>query len=59
LALSALAYLFILTQYLRAKKTSGATWEWILRAIQPWRVRASGYCTFCGTKFDRVTFDST
>jgi SRSO17 transposase len=35
LALSALAYLFILTQYLRAKKTSGARWEWILRAIQP------------------------
>jgi SRSO17 transposase len=35
LVLSALAYLFILTQYLRAKKTSGATWERILRAIQP------------------------
>ena len=59
LVLSALAYLFILTQHLRAKKTSGATWERILRAIQPWLVRASGYCSCCGAKFDRVSFDST
>jgi hypothetical protein len=59
LVLSAVAYLFILTVYLRHKKTFGATWEQILRTIQPWLVRWSGLCPFCGTKFERIFEDTT
>ena len=59
LVLSAVAYLFILTVYLRRKKTFGATWEQILRTIQPWLVRWSGLCPFCGTKFKRICNDTT
>jgi SRSO17 transposase len=51
LVMSAIAYLFILTVYLRAKKTSGLTWEKSLRAIRPWLLRSTGCCYLCGTKF--------
>ena len=47
LVLSALAYLFVLVVYLRAKKTSGVTWERTLRAIQPWLLRSIGFCFCC------------
>jgi len=59
LVLSAVAYLFILTVHLRRKKTFGATWEQILRTIRLWRVRCSGLCPFCGTKFKQTYNDTT
>jgi hypothetical protein len=31
------------------------TWEQILRAIQPWLVRENGYCSCCGSTFERST----
>jgi SRSO17 transposase len=58
LVLSALAYLFILTVSLHRKKTFGATWEQILRMIQPWLVRSAGLCPVCGTKFKRISDDT-
>ena len=54
-----MAYLFILTVHLRRKKTFGATWEQILRTIRLWRVRCSGLCPFCGTKFKQTYNDTT
>ncbi|MEN9631899.1 MAG: hypothetical protein RL077_303 [Verrucomicrobiota bacterium] len=54
LVLSALAYLFILTVHACAKKTSGVTWEKILRGIQPWLVRSTGGCFCRGNKFDDI-----
>jgi len=59
LVLSALAYLFILTRYVRTQKTSGVTWEQMLRQIQPWLLRATGFGRGCGMKFNRILFDST
>jgi hypothetical protein len=50
--------ILILTVYLRRKKTFGATWEQILPTIQPWLVRWSGLCPFCGTKFEGI-FENT
>jgi hypothetical protein len=35
------------------------TWEQILRTMQPYLVRQSGCCKWCGTKFDKIVIDST
>lgn len=57
LMLSAVAYLFILTVYLRRKKTFGVTWEQILHLIPPWQVRSTGRCFACRAKFKRIYND--
>jgi len=44
--MSAIAYLFVLTSYLGAKKTSGLTLEKILEAIRPWLLRSIGHCPY-------------
>ena len=60
LVLSAVAYLFILTVYLRRKKNFWCdVGTDFLRTIQPWLVRWSGLCPYCGTKFDRIFEDTT
>jgi hypothetical protein len=59
LALSAVAYLFILVVYLRAKKTSGVTWETVFKTIRPWLVRSTGFCHCCGSKFEGICDDTT
>jgi hypothetical protein len=58
LVLSAVAYIFILTVYLRSKKTSGVTWEQILRLIQPSLVRSRGYCACCHSKSEMEISDT-
>jgi hypothetical protein len=35
------------------------TWEQILRTMQLYLVRQTGYCKWCGTKFDKIVIDST
>ena len=59
LVLAVLAYLFVTVVYLRAKKTSGVTWEQTLRRMRPWLLRWIGFCHCCGRKFDDVFVDST
>ncbi len=51
LVMAAVAYLFVVMDYLRAKKTSGLTWEQALRAMQPLIVRSRGFCPCCLTEF--------
>jgi hypothetical protein len=41
------------------KKTSGVTWERVLKAIRPWLVRSTGCCYCCGSKFDRIRDNTT
>jgi len=57
--MSAMAYLFILTSYLEAKKTSGLTLEKILEAIRPWLLRSIGHCPYCHATFPEKIDDST
>lgn len=52
LTMSAIAYLFVVVDDLRAKKTSGRTWEQALRAMQPLIVRSRGFCPCCLTEFE-------
>jgi hypothetical protein len=56
--MSAIAYLFILTTYLAAKKTSGLTLEKILEAIRPWLLRSTGRRPYCRSTFPE-TFDDS
>jgi SRSO17 transposase len=58
LALAAVAYLFVLVIYLRSRKTSGATWEKVLHALQPWLVRLVGRCPCCKTRFPHHSLTS-
>jgi hypothetical protein len=57
--MSAIAYLFILTIYLEAKKTSGLTLEKILEAIRPWLLRSTGHCPYCHATFPEKIDDTT
>ena len=59
LVLAVLAYLFVTVVYLRAKKTSGVTWEQTLRRMRPWLLRWIGFCHCCRRKLDDVFVDST
>jgi Transposase DDE domain len=59
LVMSAIAYLFILTTYLAAKKTSGLTLEKILEAIRPWLLRSTGRYPYCHSTFPEKIDDST
>jgi Transposase DDE domain len=59
LVLSAIAYLFILTIYLAAKKTSALTLEKILAMIRPWLLRSTGHCPYCHATFPEEIDDST
>jgi SRSO17 transposase len=59
LVMSAIAYLFSLTIYLAAKKTSGLTLEKILEAIRPWLLRSTGRCPYCRSTFPEKIDDST
>lgn len=45
--------------YLRAKKTSGVTWEAVLKAIRPWLLRSTGFCCCCGNKFEGIRDNTT
>jgi hypothetical protein len=59
LALSAVAYLFILVVYLRTKKNFWSDVEVVLKAIRPWLVRSTGFCYCCGNKFKKTSDDTT
>jgi SRSO17 transposase len=53
LVMSAIAYLFILTSYLEAKKTSGLTLEKNLKAIRPWPLRSTEHLSLFATRHSR------
>lgn len=59
LVLAAVACLFVTVIYLRAKKTSGVTWEQVLHAMQPWLVRLIGCCPCGGSNIEPKIIDST
>ncbi|MCK9589630.1 MAG: transposase [Terrimicrobiaceae bacterium] len=59
LVLCALACLSVLSLKQREKKTSGPTWEAVLRLIQPFLLRSTGRRPFCGTIFGLKIEDST
>jgi hypothetical protein len=54
-----LAYLFVLALKQREKKTSGPTRGAVLRLIQPFLLRSTGCCPFCGTKLGLKIEDPT
>jgi len=55
LVMAVLAYLFVVVVFLRAKKTSGVTWEQTLNQMRPWLVKLIGFCSCCGRIFDDST----
>jgi SRSO17 transposase len=55
LVMAVLAYLFVAVVFLDAKKTSGVTWEQVLKQMRPWLLKLIGFCHCCGRKFDDVS----
>ncbi len=51
--------LFMPVVFLRAEKTSGVTWEVVLRAIRPWLVRSTGFCFCRSNNFEGICDDTT
>jgi len=56
LVMAMVAYLFVTSVYLRVrvKKTSGVTWEQVLRLMRPWLLRHAERCPHCGSILDSL-----